>query len=203
MIDNTNSKLTDWMGAYISGVSKLVSVLEKAAALMGILLAVVVVYQVIARYLFQSSAGWAIEVSIYLAIYMTFIYTGTLIKKDNHLQIEVLFNRFSLSTKYWIRQFQLICVLIVGFLFFYYGFIYAVESGFQSISLALGVSNFWFYLSLPFIGLLVVIISSCKMMEIYMDAETIERDYSERYSGGPSEQDMAVTGREQEVIADE
>lgn len=165
---------------YFRFVEWLDTALTRLAMSFGVLIVIVTMIRVLGRY-FGAPQGWTTEASIYLAIYTAFLLVGPLIKDDNHLQIEFVFRKLSPSLQHRIRQVELAMIAGFGLVIGFYGFVYAVTSGFRSTSLALGVDMFWAYLSLPILGLFIVVFSTYKLIEISLYPDTVEDDYSRRY----------------------
>lgn len=165
---------------YFKFVEYLETVLIGMAMTGGALIALITMIRVVGRYI-GSPQGWTTEAAIYLAIYTAFLLTGPLIKDDNHLQIEFAFRKLSPAIQHRIRQVELALICLFGLLFGFVGFEYATTSGFRSTSLALDIEMFWAYASLPLLGLLIVIFSTYKLIEITLDPDVVETDYNQRY----------------------
>lgn len=177
---------------YFRFVEWLDTVLTRLAMMSGALIVIVTMVRVLGRY-FGSPQGWTTEASIYLAIYMAFLLTGPLIKDDNHLQIEFAFRKLSTSLKHRIRQVELVIINGFGLIIGYFGYIYATTSGVRSTSLELGIEMFWAYLSLPILGLFIIIFATYKLIEISLDPDVLEEDYSRRYGSSESLEDETAS----------
>ena len=104
----------------LKAYSKFLDVIEKIERLFLAVAMVVMIadmtYQVILRYVFSNSNAWSEELARYLFIFEVMIAAAIAIRKNSHLQIDVLINCFKPRTK---TLFTLVSTLVgIAFLVF-------------------------------------------------------------------------------------
>ena len=89
-------------------IRKIVDGLTLWAAVVGGLLFVVITlivfYEIVARYLFNSPTTWSIDVSIYLVIWATFLGAAYTLKEGGHIMVDVVLVKFSIRKVHIIRR---------------------------------------------------------------------------------------------------
>ena len=89
-------------------IRKIVDGLTLWAAVVGGLLFVVITlivfYEIVARYLFNSPTTWSIDVSIYLVIWATFLGAAYTLKEGGHIMVDVVLVKFSIRKVHLIRR---------------------------------------------------------------------------------------------------
>ena len=87
----------------LKGYSKFLDLIEKIERIfLAVAMAVMIVdmtYQVIMRYVFSAANAWSEELAKYLFIFEVMIAAAIAIRKNSHLQIDVLINCFKPRTK--------------------------------------------------------------------------------------------------------
>ena len=58
-------------------------------------LMLLIIYEVVMRYVFRNPPGWAIEVSEYTMLWIVFLGTGWLLKERGHVQVDMLYLRLN------------------------------------------------------------------------------------------------------------
>lgn len=130
--------------------------LETAAAGALALMSALVIYQVGARYLFDSPPSWTEELARYLQVWLVLLAAPVCLRRGMHLAVDLLSPKLPPRLGTALRTGIL---LLVGF--------YGLALAFHSIRLlgvaalqtspALGVSMLWPYLALPLTGALIVV----------------------------------------------
>ena len=95
------------------------------------LLAVLVIFSVIARYFFSLSWKQLSEFNVTLFAFTTFWGMGINILKDEHVIIDIFYDRVKPSIKRWLAVVNYIIVLIVDLVFTYQGILYVGVAGKQ------------------------------------------------------------------------
>lgn len=175
------SRIRSVVDAYLALLDKLATVIWGIALLLCGLLVVVVSMQVFARYVLQSTPAWGGELSRYIAIWFTLLMAGVLVRTDEHLQVELIFQRLPYKIQIAVRSIQLLMIAVVGFIVFNWGWIYALDSGFRSTAPAMGFHMFYMYMVFPISGLLILLFSVGKLAEILTYPETVREDYEKRF----------------------
>jgi TRAP-type C4-dicarboxylate transport system permease small subunit len=173
---------------YFNATDRLASLIWNICIVAGAVLVTVITAQVITRYVFGFVPAWGGEFSRYLMIWIALLLTGVLIKNDDHLQVEFVFQYLPLTVRRIIRSIELLIVLWIGLFFVLQGGYYAVTSGFYSTAPAMGFDMFWAYLVFPISGVLIILYALRKLIEINYYPDTLDRDYSRRFQAYEEEQ---------------
>ena len=150
----------------IKAYSKFLDALEK---LQKIILTVsvpamvlIMFYQVVMRYVFHNSPAWSEELVRYLFIFNVMMAAAIAVRRNSHLQIDILINALKPHTK---RIFT-ICATAVGTAFLCYLFVLSLEllrSGAPNTSASLGLPMSVPYLSVP-IGTALMVLTSIEVI---------------------------------------
>ena len=95
------------------------------------MLAVSVIAAVILRYLFALSWKELSEFNILLFAFTTFWGMGINVIKDEHVVIDIFYDRIKPAVKRWIAVFNYLVVLAVDGFFVWYGIVYVQKVGHQ------------------------------------------------------------------------
>lgn len=147
-------------------MKKIGSIAEKiyfgvGAAAMG-LLAVLVIFTVIMRYCFSMSWKSVSEFNVTLFAFTTFWGLGLNVLKNEHVSINILFDKFKPGLKRWISVFNNLVMLTVDCLFVYYSWQYTVKMG-KQISQGMEIPMSFMYGIMPVCG---VICALCIVIKI-------------------------------------
>ena len=150
----------------LKAYSKFLDVIEKIERLFLAVAMVVMIadmtYQVILRYVFSNSNAWSEELARYLFIFEVMIAAAIAIRKNSHLQIDVLINCFKPRTK---TLFTLVSTL-VGMAFLVFLLVYSiglVKTGGTYISVGLNIPMSVPYASIP-IGTVLMLLTSVEVV---------------------------------------
>ncbi|MGY4688320.1 TRAP transporter small permease [Salibacterium sp. K-3] len=109
------------MQQYIAAVDHLNKIVKYVASTMFVVLAVLVFFQVITRFVINFPLAWSEEISRYLTIYIVFLGSALAVRNREHIAIDFLMDVVSAAKK---RKLQFI-VSIISTVFFiilcYYG----------------------------------------------------------------------------------
>ena len=122
------------------------------AAAMG-LLAALVIFTVIARYCFSLSWKSVSEFNVTLFAFTTFWAMGLNVLRDEHVGINILFDKFPRAVKRWIAVLNGLIMFVVDGAFTYYSWLYATKMGTQ-ISQGLEIPMLYMYGIMPLSGVL-------------------------------------------------
>ena len=147
-------------------MKKIGSVIEKiyfgiGAAAMG-LLAVLVIFTVIMRYCFSLSWKSVSEFNVVLFAFTTFWGLGLNVLKNEHVSINILYDKFKPAVKRWVSLFNYLVMLVVDFLFVRYSWQYTAKMG-KQISQGMEIPMSFIYGIMPVCG---VICALCIIIKI-------------------------------------
>lgn len=185
---------------YLRIADRLATVIWAVAIAMATVLTIIIVSQVISRYVLGYITTWGNELARYLMIWFAMLLSGVLVYENSHLQVELAFQKLSSRARRLLRSAQLLLIAGFGSLIADYGFRWTMTSGFYSTTPALeSVTPFKFYMAymyavVPISGLLIMFFSIGKLLEINYFPNTIEQDYQARFDT-KSEQTADDTSR--------
>ena len=161
-------------------MKKIGSVIEKiyfgiGAAAMG-LLAVLVIFTVIMRYCFSLSWKSVSEFNVVLFAFTTFWGLGLNVLKNEHVSINILYDKFKPAVKRWISLFNYLVMLVVDFLFVRYSWQYTAKMG-KQISQGMEIPMSLMYGIMPVCG---VICAFCIIIKIIQTIRAPRSDFESR-----------------------
>jgi TRAP-type C4-dicarboxylate transport system permease small subunit len=119
---------------------------------MGIL-AFNVIATVILRYCFSLNWKELSEFNVFLFAFTTFWGMGINVIKNEHVVIDIFYDRIRPAAKRWVAVFNYLVVLGVDRLFTYYGVIYVQKAG-KQISMGMEIPMKYMYGVMPVAGVL-------------------------------------------------
>lgn len=150
----------------LKGYSKFLDVVEKiekiVLAIAVAIMLFVMVYQVILRYIFSNSNAWSEELARYLFVFEVMIASAIAIRKNSHLQIDVLIGRLKPRAKCIFS----ICSTLVGIVFLCFLLLHSIQlvkTGGTNISIGLQIPMSVPYASVP-IGVVLMILTSIEVV---------------------------------------
>lgn len=150
---------------------KAFALLEDIAAGSLLFLGVTVIfYGVIMRYVFNDARSWVDEVSQYMIIWGTLIGTSVALRNDHHIKVDMVFDKLTRKTKYFVTLFAHAVGVSFGLFVLYYG---AGLVNFTHISGQLstdvGIPLYMVYSILPLMGFLLTLRFCVKLYEAIID----------------------------------
>lgn len=202
----THPRVSDKLGKaielYLTTADRLASVIWALAIGMATLLTLIVVTQVVSRYVLGYITTWGNELARYLTIWFSMLLLGVLIYTDSHLQVEIVFQKLSLRARRAIRSAQLLLVIGFAGVLTVRGYEWVSTSGFYSTTPALeSVTPFEFYMAymyavVPISGALVIFFTFAKLLEINYYPDKIDEDYASRFVIDDAEDETEATTRD-------
>jgi TRAP-type C4-dicarboxylate transport system permease small subunit len=156
--------------------SKFLDVLEKVEKILLVIslsvMTVVIIYQVVLRYVFSASNAWSEELARYLMIFAVMLASAIALRKNSHLQIDILINLF----KPRVKAIFTIISTIIGIVFLCYLFVYSLsllKLGMRNTSAGLG-----FVMAIPYgcipLGVVLMILTSLEV--IFQNLEGLRQE---------------------------
>lgn len=139
---NALMKLWTWFEEILSGLFFLVGV-------------TLIFYGVIMRYCFNDPQAWVEEVARYTIIWGTFLGFGMALKHNQHIQVDILYDRLNKSGKFILNLVATTLSIVFCSIYTYYG-LNLVMARYSSgmVSLDVGIPMWIVYLILPISGIL-------------------------------------------------
>lgn len=142
---------------FIDNVLKAITVVLMAA------LCLVVIWQVITRFLLNNPSVWSEEISRYLLIWITFLGGSMGLTTGAHMGLVVVIEKIkSEKIRLVLHIFAYIVCALIGYIFIRYGYIYTL-SGMKRTMLCCSVPVGYVYMVMPFSGV-VIVINSVEMI---------------------------------------
>lgn len=135
------------------------------------LLAVLVIFTVIARYFFSMSWKSLAEFNVVLFAFTTFWGMGINVIKNEHVMIDILYDRVKPVVKRWLSVVDYLVVLIVDLVFVVQGFKYVAVAG-KQISQGMEIPMKYMYGIMPVAGII------CAICIVIKEIEFITADIS-------------------------
>lgn len=130
------------------------------------LLAVLVIFAVIARYFFSLSWKQLAEFNTTLFAFTTFWGMGINVIKDEHVMIDILYDNVKPARKRWLAILNYLIVLGVDLVFTWQGFKYVGVAG-KQISQGMEIPMKYMYGIMPLCGVLCAVCVVIKILMLY------------------------------------
>ena len=149
-------------------IKKLGAVIEKlymgvGAVAMGVL-AFMVIFTVIMRYCFSLSWKSLSEFNVTLFCFTTFWAMGLNVLMDEHVSINILYDRIPPAIKRWVCVFNNVVMLVVDCLFVRYSWAYTMKMG-KQISQGMEIPMMYMYGIMPVCGAICALCIVIKLVE--------------------------------------
>lgn len=112
--------------------ARLTSLANTGVVAVGVLasgmLPVIVVYDVMARYLFNAPTLWANEIAVYLVQIIVFLPMGLLVTDNSHVRATLLTDRLSPWTQARLHRFSLVVVTVFATVIVWLGWTYTAHA---------------------------------------------------------------------------
>ncbi len=153
--------------AMVGKITKIACMIEKvvltAAVLMGGLMAVVVIYGVIARYVVQNPSVWTEELARALMIWTAYLGISIALRKRGHLGILFFVLKLPIPVQRIVKLFNDTLIGIFLIVLVVYGLDF-VSEGKEQIETATGITMNYPFAIIPICGVLALIQLSLRMM---------------------------------------
>lgn len=159
-----------------TGIARLVNgfsnFIKRFLALMMMVIAALTFYQVVMRYLFNRAPSWSEELVRFLFIWCSFVAAAIGIKEHIHIGVDVFVN---LLPKKWVPLVEILVnfgIIVFSIYMIYFGWGVTVMAHSQP-SPAMGLPMSWVYLSIPIMGLMLLLYCSLEIRSAWkrFDAE--------------------------------
>jgi TRAP-type C4-dicarboxylate transport system permease small subunit len=114
------SKLDHWLGI-VNGI------MAGIGAIMVIFMMMAISYSVMMRYLFNRPIAWIVEISSYLMLYITFLGTAWLLRRDGHVEIDLFTSHLKPKQRAVLKSVTSVGGAVVGFILAWKGALITVD----------------------------------------------------------------------------
>jgi TRAP-type C4-dicarboxylate transport system permease small subunit len=84
-------------------------------------------YSVLTRYLFNRPIAWIVEISSYLMLYITFLGTAWLLRRDGHVEIDLFTSHLNLKRQALLKAVTSVGGALVGFVLTWKGVLVTID----------------------------------------------------------------------------
>ncbi len=161
------------------GGEVLLGAIRVTTAILLMIMFVVIILEVVFRYVLTSSPFWTEELARYVMFYMVLVGSAAAIREEKHPSLTFVIQKFSAGFR---RKWKLLLdglVFLVLAVVFWEGCVMAVEEWIGKTP-ALRISFFWVYLALP--------IGACLMM-----VEIIAKNIQGEEAGNKDSEEVSVS----------
>ena len=137
-------------------ISNSVKIQEKIIVFLLFLLVIIVFLQVLCRYIFKIPFMWGQEGSIYCFVWIVITSSAIATAKGEHFRIEFILNKLSAKGRKIMNLINYTLMLSYSFLFLVKGWEFSIM-GLSRYSSALGIPQFWLFISMPIAGFFMTI----------------------------------------------
>ncbi len=128
--------------------------INTAAVLMG-LMALLVFFQVVTRFVFDAPSTWSEITARIMMVWMVYISMGCAFSKGSMITINFFADILPSQLNLWLRR--IVTLLVLAFLAILIGFGWSIAERVQGQNVAmLNISAFWMYISIPIGAVLAV-----------------------------------------------
>ena len=145
-----------------SALRNLNTVIKYFVATLMMIITVLTFYQVVLRYLFNSAPSWSEEMVRFLFIWSSFVAAAIGIREGIHIGIDVFVNLVPRRIARFIEIIVSLVIMVFGAYMIYYGWLVTRMTHSQP-SPALGLPMSWVYLSIPVMGVLLIVYCSSEI----------------------------------------
>jgi len=134
-------------------------IIDGMAFLAGLLLLFMIFsicYEVLMRYFLIRPSSWAVEITEYILLYITFLGAPWLLKQKGHVKVDVVLNMLNIRTQRILNLFTSLLGAIICLVLFWFGLLATVDHYVRKIPVikSLEVPKFILLVVIPFGSLL-------------------------------------------------
>lgn len=145
--------------------NKIVHLLSIILGVIFVFMTILVIYQVVSRYVFNSPSTFTEDLLGYSFVWLTLLGTTILFSKKEHMNIDFIVEKLSKRVRAFIDILIDLLVIVVAIGIFIYGGLKVIEIGGLQMSPTLNIPLSYVYVILPITGILLIIICACNIYE--------------------------------------
>jgi TRAP-type C4-dicarboxylate transport system permease small subunit len=169
--------MADKKGRLDRCLDRINGVMAAIGSLCVIFMMLAISYAVILRYLWDQPIAWIVEISSYLMLYITFLGTAWLLRKDGHVEVDLFLGNVRPRIRAGFKAVTYVGGAVVGFVLFWKGLLVTLDSYQRGVTV-IGILNTPQFLLVGIIPvggallLLEFILKICKFVSIAVGKET-------------------------------
>ncbi len=143
-------------------------------------------YDVIGRQFFSSPGPWAVELSEYIMLYLTFLLAPWVLRQDGHVRVDILVNRLGLRTRFLFSLVAGFAAAIACLVLFWFSLEVAVESYQRGVMLrkVLQVPQYVLLAIIPLGSLFLFLRFVCQILQEFANRRPIEEEAPDTQAEG-------------------
>lgn len=107
----------------VNGVfDRILGVLATLCSVLLFFMMLIVCYEVVVRYFFNSPTNWVVDISSFILLFFPFLVGAWIFKRDEHVRMDLLLTRLSLKSRTRLNTITYLIAAAVSLTLAYYGF---------------------------------------------------------------------------------
>ena len=151
-------------------------IIKDVLVLLSIAMCVIVLWQVISRFIIRNPSRWSEEVARYLMIWITFLAASVGVTKRNHLGLNIVVDSIkNQKVHFFFLIFQHVCLIAFSLVLLIFGLQYTIEGSRQTgMSIMLKMS--FVYSVIPISGFFMIVNSIENIIEDFKAEKLIKME---------------------------
>ncbi len=121
-------------------LDRLNDVMAWVGAVLVLFMMLAISYSVLTRYLFNRPIAWIVEISSYLMLYITFLGTAWLLRRDGHVEIDLFTSHLNLKRQALLKAVTSVAGALVGFILTWKGTLVTLDNFTRGV-VTMGILN--------------------------------------------------------------
>src|SRR5699024_4302115 len=163
------------MAKYIKFIDKINSLVKYIVSILFIVMVILVALQVLTRFVIDYPISWSEEVGRYLMVYIVFLGSGLLVRKNGHIAIDFLLEIINLDNRKRL-EFVNLAISTIFFLILIYSGIQLTMVVLGQATPTLQFSMAWAYAAMPIGSILMLLNALAVFFEMTIDGENTKEE---------------------------
>jgi len=163
------------MAKYIKFIDKINSLVKYIVSILFIVMVILVALQVLTRFVIDYPISWSEEVGRYLMVYIVFLGSGLLVRKNGHIAIDFLLEIINPDNRKRL-EFVNLAISTIFFLILIYSGIQLTMVVLGQATPTLQFSMAWAYAAMPIGSTLMLLNALAVFFEMTIDGENTKEE---------------------------
>lgn len=163
------------MAKYIKFIDKINSLVKYIVSILFIVMVILVALQVLTRFVIDYPISWSEEVGRYLMVYIVFLGSGLLVRKNGHIAIDFLLEIINPDNRKRL-EFVNLAISTIFFLILIYSGIQLTMVVLGQATPTLQFSMAWAYAAMPIGSILMLLNALAVFFEMTIDGENTKEE---------------------------